>query len=660
MPQRFVLISAILALQMVWMPTLSFAKPLTAVDFFSRTDLGAFAISPDGGRIAFVKGDGDINDIYVLDLGTEEITPWLTRNYREVKDLRWASDSVLLASVQANLVFKKKKKFWRANLTEIYAIKSQLLRTTVFQSREITWAEKTVAHYIVSLLPDDEGHILIQDWDTEKKVMALYRVNIDDGSREEVTTGSANTYRWVLNESDLPALRVDLDDDGAEYSLFRWNVAINAWDLIRRYERNVAGTAEVFVPLRTTGEPDKFFALERSGNEQFRSLKVFDSKNSTTSPYLRTPLLGDVSTAFFESKNKSPLAVGYYLDRLHIVSENEDFAPHLGGLLSFAGDETITFADLNIEAGKAVFWMGAPDDPGGIYIYDFETTEVTPLAALSPQLMGKTLGTAAAYRFNARDGVEIPTYVTHPAGGDETTFAPLLVMPHGGPASRDYLEYDPFVQYFASLGYRVVQPNFRGSTGFGHDFSTMGYGEWGGAMQHDVTDAIRWAHSKGWANPDNTCVVGWSYGGYVALMAASTTPDLISCAVSTNGVSDLVAMVKNDRRGFGRRSGLYKYIKQAIGDPRSEAAKLKERSPISHVATIKDPVLLIHSDNDRRVPISQSESFKKAADRAGSPVEFYVYKELGHGGWSRADRADHAQRVEAFVRASLGQQGQEP
>jgi dipeptidyl aminopeptidase/acylaminoacyl peptidase len=250
----------------------------------------------------------------------------------------------------------------------------------------------------------------------------------------------------------------------------------------------------------------------------------------------------------------------------------------------------------------------------------------------------------ASVRFTARDGLPLRGYLTLPKGRDAYGL-PLVLMPHGGPFERDKWEYDPIVQFLASRGYAVLQPEFRGSTGFGKDFVEKGYGQWGRKMQDDLDDAVDWLARTGQIDARRVCIVGGSYGGYAALWGAIRNPDRYRCAASMAGVSNLPAQLRYDRQFFSAKR-YREFRTQVAGE--SEAS-LDSVSPIAFAAKVKVPLLIGHGEKDERVPPEQSHELVEALTKAGANVTATFYKDSGHGFDSSADLEDWLKKLESFL-----------
>ncbi len=262
-----------------------------------------------------------------------------------------------------------------------------------------------------------------------------------------------------------------------------------------------------------------------------------------------------------------------------------------------------------------------------------------------PQLEKTQLSSMERVEYEASDGYAIPALMTRPAGADTSAAVPFVVYPHGGPHSHDVWGFDNYVQFFASRGYGVFQPQFRGSTGFGAEHEEAGYGEWGVLIQRDIHDGVRWLVDEGIADPDRICIVGASFGGYAAALGLAVSPELFSCGVSINGVMDFPSKI-DDTSNF-----LYDTINRAVmaSDVDPETV-----SPLHLAENIEDPLLLIAGTDDSVVPYSHSRSMSKRLKRLRKKV---TYIELKDGEHSRTNEAHEIQKLEAmekFLAKHLG------
>lgn len=293
---------------------------------------------------------------------------------------------------------------------------------------------------------------------------------------------------------------------------------------------------------------------------------------------------------------------------------------------------------------RFIVWTGTASDPGHYYLYDRPAEQMSRLATPYEALKGKQLSPVQFVSYKARDGLEIPAYLTLPAGREPKNL-PLVLIPHGGPHARDSWGFDYWAQFLANRGYAVFQPNFRGSAGYGVEFLKKGFGQWGTGMQDDLTDGVQWLIREGTVDPKRMCIAGASYGGYAALMGAIRTPELFRCAISYAGVTDVPAMMRFDKNQL--LPDRYRRWRDRV---RGEAdVNLKNVSPVRRAAEVGIPVLVMHGTDDENVPYRQAEEFAKAMKKAGKPIEFIEFKDVGHHIEHSVDRIKFLNAVEAFM-----------
>lgn len=292
--------------------------------------------------------------------------------------------------------------------------------------------------------------------------------------------------------------------------------------------------------------------------------------------------------------------------------------------------------------------------PGEYLLFDRERGSLELLGATRPWIDEKTQGRRTFHRVKTVDGLSMPVYVTHPAGAAADAKLPAVVLVHGGPFVRGVdLGWRAEAQFLASRGYRVIEPEFRGSTGYGHRHFKAGWKEWGHGMQDDIAAAVQWAADQGLVDGQRVCIMGASYGGYAALMGPIRHPQRYRCAVSLAAVTDIDLMYSITWGDIGERHKRYG-MPEMIGDRDKDAARLREASPLERVRELKVPVLLAHGAADRRVPIDHARKFATSAALAGTRVETVYYSDEGHGWFWTKNQADFYRRVETFLDQHLG------
>lgn len=280
----------------------------------------------------------------------------------------------------------------------------------------------------------------------------------------------------------------------------------------------------------------------------------------------------------------------------------------------------VNFAGNNIDGTKSLLFAGSDSDPGRYYLFDQTKKSLAEILPVRPGLAGRILAKVSSISYAAKDGTKVPAYLTLPPG-KVAKGLPAVVLPHGGPSSRDEWGFDWLAQFLAARGYVVIQPNYRGSAGYGDEWlQENGYKSWRTSIG-DVSDAARYLVKEGIADPNRIAIVGWSYGGYAALLAAETDPTLYKSVVAIAPVTDL-AMLKADTRDFINS----KIIEEEIGN----GPHVTEGSPLRRVGDIRVPVLLVHGTTDLDVAIRHSEQMAAALQGAGKQVEFLKFDGLTH------------------------------
>ncbi len=289
---------------------------------------------------------------------------------------------------------------------------------------------------------------------------------------------------------------------------------------------------------------------------------------------------------------------------------------------------------------KMLVEVGAASQAGALYYWETDLGQMTRIAWQNDGLKARALSPVQTIRYTASDGASIEAVLTLPRARVAKNL-PLIVLPHGGPFARDSERWDWWTQFLAERGYAVIQPNFRGSSGYGRAFAKLGEGQWGLKMQDDLNDAVSYLAKEGIADPKRVCMAGASFGGYAAMRAAQRDGALYRCAISYAGVSDLAAMQRYDSRFlFGRTRG--DWLKK-------QAPDYKLVSPRFGAADVSIPLLLMHGKEDKRVPVKQSRFMADALKAAGKPVE-YIEQPLGDHHFTRGeDRLQFLKAMEAFL-----------
>jgi dipeptidyl aminopeptidase/acylaminoacyl peptidase len=298
-------------------------------------------------------------------------------------------------------------------------------------------------------------------------------------------------------------------------------------------------------------------------------------------------------------------------------------------------------------------WIVAYSDDNGpvaTYAFDRKAKKGTFLFVNQPALEKAQLAQREPVVITARDGVKLVSYLTCPVGVPRKNL-PLVLYVHGGPWARDQWGYDPTAQWLANRGYACLQVNFRASTGFGKKFLHLGDKQWGGTMQDDLTDAVKWAVAQGIADPKKVAIMGGSYGGYATLAGLTFTPDLYACGVDIVGPSNLKTLLASIPPYWAT---IRKTFDVRMGDMDRDSVLNYKCSPLFHVDNIKAPLLIGQGQNDPRVNVRESDQIAAAMRAKNLPVEYIVYADEGHGFARPENRMDFYGRAENFLSKQLG------
>ena len=602
--------------------------------FGTRPAASQVAISPSGDKVVMlVAGPGKSTYAKVFDLVSGAATTAVA-SAGDPESLDWcqfASDTKLVCRYGGNVPVDGQLVGFSRLVT--VGIDGKRLKLLGQQQSFYDSGLRQVDGSILDWLPGSTGAVLMareympevgrtgSNISRTKEGLGIDRIDLETLKSDQVEAPSRYASGYLTDGRGNVRLRTHDEADGSgtltgvtTYSYRR--LGSDDWETLGKYDsRDGSG----FYPLAIEADSNSLFVLKKLDGRQALYRMALDGTAATTLVAKNAAVdIGGVSRV---GRGQRIISYNYTDDSDHSVYFDAEFAKLSTSLgKALPSSPIIDFAGASADGSKLLIFAGSDTKPGTYYQLDRKTLEMSDLADVRPSLKAKTLSPVRAVRYTARDGVSIPAYVTIPAGSSGKAM-PAVVLPHGGPSSRDEWGFDWLAQFIAARGYVVIQANYRGSTGYGDDFENEnGFRNWRTAIS-DVTDAARFLVKDGIADKDRLAIVGWSYGGYAALQAAAVEPDMFKTVVAIAPVTDL-ALLKRDAQGFTNS--------ELVNDFVGSGDHIRSGSPLRNAQAIKVPVLLVHGDLDTNVGIDHSLKMAATLKSLGKPVELLKYSGLDH------------------------------
>jgi dipeptidyl aminopeptidase/acylaminoacyl peptidase len=581
------------------------------------------SISPNGQRVALALSDAQgQGSVAIVNLDRpSEVRSFRVAEGEQLRGVNWADDERVSYSISRTfrpgqilppgVMFRgnpRRVDYWRTGLIDVQSGRVEIVTT----NEDFPWAD--AGSSLIAPIEDDPGYGRLIGSDRGEP--RIWRINLSNARVSAATPRGTNEN----------TVGFQIDERGNAYARFDSDEETNRWRMFI-YDGNqprllIEDESEFGEPITIVGlMPDNRIIAHDRGDGDFYNLYIVDRVTGERTLFRsrdNTDMLGTADDPW----TRRAVGVIWSADRDNVEYMESDLqavSDRIDEILNGSFVDIITWSR---DRQRFIVYAERGLDGGGYYVYERNADRIRLLGLRYPELQSAAGGERQSITYRARDGARIPAYLTFPAGAERRNL-PLVLLVHGGPHARDSFTFDWWASFLASRGYLVLQPNFRGSTGFGKAWEEAGRRQWGGLMQTDVEDGVAALIRSGVVDPARVCIVGASYGGYAALAGATLTPDRYSCAVAVAPVSDLEMFLRESQRQTGGEDSMTSdWWRASIGDREEDRARIRAVSPANLADRVQAPVLLVHGTDDIVVPIAHSRLMRDRLERAGRTVRY--------------------------------------
>ncbi len=611
---------------------------------FGNPEIAAAQLSPNGQYLACLKPWKDTRNVYVKAVQEPFSAARMltTESKRPVAGYFWTRDSKYILFVKDH---DGDENF------NVYAVDPSAKPepgADAPPSRDLTGL-KGVRVMLYDAPKSDPDIVYIGLNDRDKAWHDLYKLRISTGEKTLVRKNTDRVTNWVFDLKGQLRLATRSAENG-DTEILR----VDADKLAKVYSCTVFETCN---PLHFSTDGARLY-METNKDANLISLVLFDPATGKTEKVDSDPLgQVDLGGALFAEDTDELVETWYYHDRVKTYFQQKAFGADDHWLQKHFKGEFVSVVSRTADEKTWLVTAASDIEPGQTLIFDRKTHALTPQYKIREKLPRADLAEMKSVTYKSSDGLEIPAYLTLPKGVPAKNL-PTVIVPHGGPWGRDLWGYDTIAQFLANRGYAVLQPNFRGSTGYGRKFLDAGNLQWGRTMQDDITWGVKYLVAEGIADPKRVGILGGSYGGYATLAGVAFTPDVYAAAVDIVGPSNLITLMESippywesARKTFAVRMG---DVSTAEGK-----ALLKAASPLNATDKIKTPLLVAQGANDPRVNRREAEQIVIALRDRGFPVDYVLAPDEGHGFARPVNNMALFMESERFLAKYLGGRFQE-
>lgn len=610
-------------------PSVEAVKLIPRAVLLGNPDKAHVQMSPDGRYLSFIAPYEGILNLWIQDLETkEEAEPYTFDKGRGVRTYQWTFEPEVLLYAQD----EKGDENWR-----LYKLDLRTKESTLVTPGEKIQARISHMHYakpsqvFVALNNRNPSYHDLYELDLKTNNLKLIYEN---NTFLDLTVAPDFTVRYGMKQTVGGSTIYYRRDDKGEWNEYR---TLKSEDLLTT------------ALIGFSGDGVYAYWLDSTKNDKALLTRVHEGTGETEVLY--APQKANLTNAFMHPKNQTVLAVEeeYLKPEYHVLDNSiqKDIE-----ILKKLESGIFGVISTSLDFSKWVVAYKSDTSMPHYYLYDRETKKVTYLFSMKKELDKYVLNPMKPVEIKARDGLTMVGYLTLPVGVKKP--APLVLVVHGGPSTRDFWGFDEKAQWLSNRGYGVLQVNYRGSTGFGKAFLNAGHGEWAGKAHDDLIDAVNWAVDQGIADPKKIGIFGGSYGGYATLVGLTFTPDVFACGVDIVGPSNLETLLKSIPEYW--KPAIEEFKKYVGCDPETPEGLevLKKKSPITYVDRIKKPLLIAQGANDPRVKQEESDQIVQAMRDKNIPVTYLLYPDEGHGFARPENRIAFYAKAEEFLANILG------
>jgi dipeptidyl aminopeptidase/acylaminoacyl peptidase len=594
-------------------------------NFFKSAFKTSFLVSPDGKYISYLKPDNSRIHIYVETWDGKNTIQLTCDTNRSITSHLWANNNEIL---------------YLKSETEGQNPSLMAVRSDGTNKRELLTYEKARIK-LITTEPVKDDNVLVAINKRDSTAFDAYRLNIQTGKLSLLVKNPGNITKWFSDTEGK--LRMAIASDGVNETLLYRNSENENFNtvLTNNFRASIS-------PVGFSKDNSCIYALSNKDRDK-TALVELDCVTGKEHRIIYSNPEVDVSEAIFSARKGKLIYAGYETwkkDRYYLDDSVKAMYERLEVLLP---NTEIRVTGSDTEEKKFIIRTYTDRNPGSFYLYTNNNNKLVKLSDVNPSVNVEDMAEMKPISYKTRDGLNVDGYLTLPVGRKAKNL-PVVVMPHGGPGTRNTWGYDAEVQFLANRGFAVFQVNFRGSKGYGKKFWIAGFKEWGGKMQDDITDGVKWLISEKIADSTRIGIYGSSFGGYSALHGLFFQPDLYKCGASYSGLTNLFTYLKDIPPYY--RPYLQMYY-ETVGNPEADADYFRAVSPVFHTDRIRSPVLIAQGSRDPRVNMNETNQFVKELKKRKVPVT-YIFKEgEGHIFRNPENKLEFYRELEKFLDKNL-------